>query len=159
MSIHNNGEEIIKGTRNKKTGMWEVTLGPQQSENVVNNILAQTSKPELANYLHAALFSSTTVSLLEASEQGFLKTWPGLTDKLIKKHLDKSSNITMVHLHMIRQGLKSTKEKPPDTDLEDKKKNQNEYSISHNCGTYHNQRRFPHRFKQEEQIHICNVYV
>ena len=39
MSIQKNGEEIIKGTINKKTGMWEVPLGPQQSENVVNNIL------------------------------------------------------------------------------------------------------------------------
>ena len=24
MSVHKNGQEIIKGTRNKKTGMWEV---------------------------------------------------------------------------------------------------------------------------------------
>ena len=45
-SIEKNGEEILKGTRNKKTGMWEVPLGPQQSENLVNNIMAKTSKPE-----------------------------------------------------------------------------------------------------------------
>ena len=31
MYIHNNGEEIIKDTRNNKTGIWEVPLGPQQS--------------------------------------------------------------------------------------------------------------------------------
>ena len=73
MSIQKNGEEIIKGTRNKKTGMWEVPLGPQQSENVVNKILAQTSKPELAHYLHAALLSPTTASLIKAVKQGFLK--------------------------------------------------------------------------------------
>ena len=46
--------------------------------------------------------------------------WPGLTEKLIKKYLEKSRNTTMVHLHIRRQGLKSTKERPPDTDLEDK---------------------------------------
>ena len=79
MSTQNNGEEIIKGTRNKKTGMWEVPLGAQQSENVVNNILVQNSKPELAQYLHAALFSPDTASLLKAILQGFLKTFPGLT--------------------------------------------------------------------------------
>ena len=105
MSIHNNGEEIIKGTRNNKTGMWEVPLGPQKSENVVNNIPAQTSKLELAKYLHAALFNPTTESLLKAIKQRFLKTWPGLTEKLIKKHLDKSRNTMMRHLHMRRQGL------------------------------------------------------
>ena len=120
MSIQKNREEIIKGTRNKKIGMWEVPLGPQQSKNVVNNIMAQTSKPELAKYLHAAIFSPAIASLLKAIEQGSLKTWPGLIGKLIKKHIDKLRNTTMGHFHIKRQGLQSTKEKPPDTDLEDK---------------------------------------
>ena len=69
--------------------MWELPLGPQQSENVVNNILAKTSKPELEKYLHAELLSLTTESILKSIEQGFLKTWPGLTEKMIKKYLDK----------------------------------------------------------------------
>ena len=100
--------------------MWEVPLGPQQSENVVNNVLAQTSKPVLAKYLHATLFSPTAASILKATKQGFLKTRPGLTEILIKKHLEKLRNTTMGNLYMIRQGLKSTREKPPDADLEDK---------------------------------------
>ena len=66
--------------------MWEVPLGPQQSENVVNNIMAQTSKPKLAQYLYEAIFSPTTEILLKAIKQGFLKTWPGLTEKLIKRY-------------------------------------------------------------------------
>ena len=52
--------------------------GAQQSENVVNNIMEKTSKPELAEYLYAALFIPTTVSLLKARKQGFMKTWTGL---------------------------------------------------------------------------------
>ena len=40
--------------------------------------------------------------------------------KIIKKHLEKSRNTTMGNLHMRIQGLQSTKETPPDTDLEDK---------------------------------------
>ena len=92
--------------------MWEVHLGPQQSANVVNNILAQTSKQELDQYLHAAIFNPNTASLLKAIKQGLLKTWPGLTEKLIKNHFDKSRNTTMGHLYMRRQRLKSTKEKP-----------------------------------------------
>ena len=98
--------------------MWEVPLGTQHSENVMNNILAQTSKPEPAQYLHAALFSPTTASLIKAIKQGFLNTWPVFTEKLIKKHLEKSRSTAMGYLHVRRQGLKSTKEKPPDTDLE-----------------------------------------
>ena len=64
--------------------MWEVPLG-EKTGNVVNNILAQTSKPELAQYLRAALFSPNIASLLEAIKQGFLKTWLDLTEKLIRK--------------------------------------------------------------------------
>ena len=55
---------------------------------------------------------------LKEIKQGFRKTWPCLTEILIKKDLDKSRNTTMGHLHIRRQGLKSTKKKPQDTDLE-----------------------------------------
>ena len=78
MKVHNNVHEIIKGTRNNKTGMWEVPLETQKSEAVINNIMAYTSKPEQAQYLHASLFIPTATSLLKAIKQGFLKTWPGL---------------------------------------------------------------------------------
>ena len=58
--------------------MWEVPLETQQPAAVTNKILVQTSKPELVQYLHAALFIKTTASLIKAIKQGFLKTWPGL---------------------------------------------------------------------------------
>ena len=115
--------------------MWELPLGPQQSEYLVNIILTQTSKPELSQYLHESLFSSTTTSLLKATKQGFLKTWPGLTEKLIKKNLEKSRNTTMGHLHMRRQELKLTKEKPPDTDLKDNIKTNVVYCTTVDTGT------------------------
>ena len=47
----------------------------------------------------------------------------GSHKKLIKKHLEKLRNATMGHLNMIRQGLQLTKDKPPDTYLEDNNKN------------------------------------
>ena len=75
-----NGQEIIKGTRKKQTEIKEVALETQQSEDVANNILAQTTKPELAQYFHASLFSPKTASLLNAIKQGLLKTYPGLTE-------------------------------------------------------------------------------
>ena len=99
-----------KVTRNKKTGILGVPLDTQQSESVINNIMAQTSKPELAHYLHAALFIPTKSSILKATKHVFLKTWPGHTKKLIKRHLINSRNTTMGHLNTIRQGLQSTTE-------------------------------------------------
>ena len=92
MQVQKNGQEILKGTRNKQTGMWEVTLKKKQSEAVTNNIMSQTTKPELAQYRHISLFIPTTGSLLKSIKKGFLKTWPGLTKNLIKKNLEKSRN-------------------------------------------------------------------
>ena len=102
--------------------MWEGTLETQQSESVTNKIMSQTTKPELAQYLHASLFVPTTASLLKAMKNKFMKTMPGIIEKIVKKHLEKSKETIMIHLNMRRQGLNSTREKPLDTDLEDKSK-------------------------------------
>ena len=109
--VQKNGQKTIKGTRNKKTGIWEVTLETQQSEDFTNEILDQASKPELVQYLHAELFSPSTASLLKEIKQGFPKTWPGITEKLIKKHLEKKSTTTTGHLNMRGQEVQPTKEK------------------------------------------------
>ena len=83
------GQKILKGTRNKPTGMWEVTLEQQQSKPVVNSILSQTTKPELAQYFHAALFIPPEIGTLNKIKKGFFKIWPGLTEGLTKKHIEK----------------------------------------------------------------------
>ena len=83
----------------------------------VHNIMAQTTKPELSNYYHSALFIPKKTSVLQAIKRGFLNTWPGLTEGLIKKNLDNSINKKMVHLHMNHQGAQSTNNTTPDTDL------------------------------------------
>ena len=80
--------------RHQKQTNWNVGSYPEkkQSEAVTNNIMSQTTKPELAQYRHISLFIPTTGSLLKSIKQGFLKTWPGLTKNLIKKNLEKSRN-------------------------------------------------------------------
>ena len=88
MPVQTNGQEILKGTIKKQTGMWEVPLETQQPEFMANKIMDKTTKPELTQYLHAALFRPTSERLLKATKQGFLKSWPGLTENLIKNHLE-----------------------------------------------------------------------
>ena len=74
-----------------------------------NNILAQTTKPELSQYLHEELLISATEILLKSIKQGLLKTWRGITENIINEHLEKPKNIKMGNLQMIRQGLQSTR--------------------------------------------------
>ena len=68
MSVQKNRKEIIKVTRNKKSGMWEVPLETQQPAALINNIMAKTSKLELAQYLNAAMFSPTKASLVKSTK-------------------------------------------------------------------------------------------
>ena len=68
--------------------MWEMPLETQQPASVINNILAQISKSELEQYLHAEIFIPTTASLIKAIKNVFLRTLPGLNKKLIKRHLE-----------------------------------------------------------------------
>ena len=75
--VHKNGQEIIKCTRNKQIRMWEVLLKTKQSEAVENKNLDHTTKPELSQYLHAALFRPTAAIILKETKKGFLKTCPG----------------------------------------------------------------------------------
>ena len=100
--------------------MWEVPLDTQQSNIMVNNILVETTKPELSLYFHAALSIPMKTSLLKSINMSYLNTLPGPTNRFIKKHLDKLINTTVGHLQMRQQILKSTIKKPPDIDLEDK---------------------------------------
>ena len=69
-------------------------------------MMHNTTKPEMAQYLHTEIFGPTTAGLLKEIKQGLLKTWPDLTEEIINKHVEKLMNTTMVHLHMRRQGTK-----------------------------------------------------
>ena len=55
---------------------------------VVNKILAQKNKPEWEQNFYATLFRLTTKILPKAIMIGFLKTWPGLIEGLIKNHME-----------------------------------------------------------------------
>ena len=64
--------------------MLEVSLDIQQPAAVINYIMVQTSKPELPQYLHAALLIPTAASLIKTTKESFLKTWPRLTKNSLR---------------------------------------------------------------------------
>ena len=45
---------------------------------------------------------------LEAIKEGWLSSFPGLSVKVVKKHLPKSTQTVMGHLHMICKGIRPT---------------------------------------------------
>ena len=117
---------ITNNKRHQEQANRNVKGSPGDKKNA-NDILDQTTKPELAQYLHAVLFSPTKASLIKAIRKGFLRIWQARTEKVIRKHIDKSTNTTMGHIHIIIKRLQSTRQRYPDTDIEDKRKT-NEFS-------------------------------
>ena len=53
----------------------------------------------------------------------FLKSRSGLYESITKNQIDKSTNTTIVHLHMKIQGAKYTRNKAPYTDPSNNRKN------------------------------------
>ena len=64
---------------------------------------------ELAQYLHASCFSPVQSTFVKAIKNKHFKTWPGLTEQLINKHLPTSIATVQGHIHQQRQNLQSTK--------------------------------------------------
>ena len=106
IKVKKKGTTIMKGLRNTTTGMWELQL--QQKEPRVNNALANATKPELVAYYHAAMFSPVKSTWLKAIKKGWLKSWPNLTEDIVKKHFEKSIHTAYGHMHQKRQGIQST---------------------------------------------------
>ena len=75
MKFQNNGQKILRGYRNKHTGMWEVSFLTTQCKEpttaIAKNVLAQATRSELESYHHAALLSPTNTSLLKAIKKVF----------------------------------------------------------------------------------------
>ena len=64
---------------------------------------------DLAIYHHASCWSLVPHTFCAAINNGFLTTFPGLTNKLIKKHLPNQPATHKGHMKMSRQGVRSTK--------------------------------------------------
>jgi hypothetical protein len=65
------------------------------------------------------MFSPTKSALLQAVKNGQLVTWPGLTEKAIKKHLKLTPATTMGHMNQWHQNSRSTSKTPITSDIED----------------------------------------
>ena len=66
---------------------------------------------EMTAFQHATLCAPTVKTLINAINNKWLTTFPCLTAQNVRRHLPKSIQTTMGHLHRMRQGTRSTK--PP----------------------------------------------
>jgi hypothetical protein len=60
---------------------------------------------KLINDLHKYMVRPTKYALLQAVKNGHLKTWPGLTEQAINKHLKMTPVTAMGHTNQRRQNI------------------------------------------------------
>ena len=117
-------QEISEDIRLSKKQNFVRTLYPKSKCGVI--LRKRQTHTDLAEYLHASCFAPVKSTFLKAINKGFFKTWPGLSQKLVKKHLHPSTYTAKGHLAQTRQHLQSTKIPPPtqtSTYLDNIKKN------------------------------------
>ena len=91
-------------------------INQQEKQDRINVILRKNStKRELAQYLHKACFSPAISTFLTAIKNNHFTTWPGLTEDLIKNHLPVSEATVKGHMKEERHGLQSTQPRKQST--------------------------------------------
>ena len=90
----------MNGTCDNESSLYMVPLTPGQNENMkefkipechfAGSLYESKSKADLCTFLHLTLWSPCTFTLISTIKNNFLFTWPGLTEQLVQKFLQKS---------------------------------------------------------------------
>ena len=112
---------ILQGKRNPVTKLWMVdltcppTIAPVPGPNVIqyaaNAAIAKETVPERLAFLHWCAGSPQLSTWCKAIDAGYYRSWPGLTSKLVRKHMPQSIPMIKGHLDQQRKNIKSTKPK------------------------------------------------
>ena len=73
------------------------------------HIRRQHSKSTLVKYLHATRFSLVQSTFIQAIQNDHFLSWPGLSAKLVTRHLSPTRATAIGHMNQERQGLQITK--------------------------------------------------
>jgi hypothetical protein len=118
--------QFLSGPRDLNTGPWRINLKQTHyhiPHPIENNVYELRNTGALVHYLHKALFSPTKAAMLHAVKDGYMITWPDLTEDAINKHLKLTPATAMGHMNQWRHNIRSTSKTPitkqptPDTDL------------------------------------------
>jgi hypothetical protein len=107
----NHSTEFIPNHHPQHTWV-ENTKTTEPTVKLMNGIIKQdTPTSDLCAFHHAALFSPAPSTLQFAIKQGFLDSFPGLTQRAVKKYLPPSEATTKGHLDQEQQNIHPSKPK------------------------------------------------
>ena len=99
LTVTKDSKEIVEGHRDSKTKLWRMSITTPKAQNThtnkhmrtplsqINSLIPEGNMEEIMTYLHKALGSPKTFTLLRAVENNNLATWPALTKINITHYL------------------------------------------------------------------------
>lgn len=85
----------LQGNCSTQDGMWHIDVASEISSvatapSKANSVYEINKKEDMIKCLSAAMWNLVPETWIKAIEAGFFATWPGLTSKLVKKHLTRT---------------------------------------------------------------------
>ena len=102
VTIHRHNQPKLTGPR-LPNGLWSLPLHPDQTQHHANTLFTPQTQQKLVQWLHAAAFSPSTSTFLDAIQRNFFATWPGLTPDIVRRYLPPSEATVKGHLDQQRQ--------------------------------------------------------
>ena len=102
ITIHRHNQPIHTGPR-LPNGLWSLPLLHDQTKHHAYTLFTPKTQKQLVQWLHAAAFSPSSSTFLDAIQHNFFATWPGLTANIVRRHLTPSDATVKGHLDQQRQ--------------------------------------------------------
>ena len=114
VTIHCHNQPILTGPR-LPNGLWSLFLQHNQTQHHANALFTPKTQQQLVQWLHAAAFSPSPSTFLDAIQRNFFATWPGLTPDIVRHYLTLSDATVKGHLDQQRQRKRKhpSPEEPP----------------------------------------------
>ena len=111
--VYKNNTTILQGHRNLTDGFWDIPIpipSHKNTKHISIIIPKNTTKKDLIQFYHAAIFSPAKATFIKAIRNGNFHSWPGLTTRTVAKFLAPTIATHFGHLNQERQNLQSTQQ-------------------------------------------------
>ena len=102
VTIHRHNQPILTGPH-LPNGLWSLPLHPTNTQHQANTLFTPQTQQKMVQWLHAAAFSPSTSTFIDAIQCNFFATWPGLTSDVVRRYLPQSDATVKGHLDQQRQ--------------------------------------------------------
>ena len=102
VTIHRHNQPILTGPR-LPNGLWSLPIQPVHTQHQANTLFTPQTQQQMVQWLHAAAFSPSTSTFIDAIQRNFFATWPGLTPDIVRRYLPQSDATVKGHLDQQRQ--------------------------------------------------------